>query len=599
MEKILNIGVVAHVDVGKSTLVDALLSQCGALKEEIVNAQIMDSNDLEKERGITIYSKNCSIKYKDYKINIVDTPGHADFSSEVERIIKTVDTVILMVDSKEGVMPQTRFVLEQALKNNLNPILFINKIDKPDARIDEVVDMTFDLFVELGANMEQLDFPIVYGMAKKGIAKLNVTDEDVNIYPLLDTIIENTEVYKGNENDPVLLQVSSLIYDDYLGRLGVGRISRGILKSGMAVTISKNNGEIEKTKIGKVFVNEGITRKEVKEARFGDIVTFVSSPKIEIGDTICDPEHVEPLPPIVIEEPTLSMNFLVNTSPFAGRSGKFLTNRHIKERLDRELETNVGLKVEELSVSDGFKVSGRGELHLSILLENMRREGYELGVSKPEVLYKEINGEKCEPFEEVFVNCPNDYAGTIINDLNERKGIMDSMTSDESYTKMTFFVPTRGLIGYRSAFITNTKGEGIMVRSFKDYRPCVGELKGRKNGVLVSMEDGKTMAYSLFNLSDRGTMIVGPSTEVYKGMIIGINNRDNDLNVNPCKNKQLTNTRASGSDEALTLIKPKEFSLEEALEFIAEDELVEVTPDAIRLRKKILDDKERYKNKAN
>ena len=598
MEKILNIGVVAHVDVGKSTLVDALLSQCGALKEEIVNAQIMDSNDLEKERGITIYSKNCSIKYKDYKINIVDTPGHADFSSEVERIIKTVDTVILMVDSKEGVMPQTRFVLEQALKNNLNPILFINKIDKPDARIDEVVDMTFDLFVELGANMEQLDFPIVYGMAKKGIAKLNVTDEDVNIYPLLDTIIENTEVYKGNENDPVLLQVSSLIYDDYLGRLGVGRISRGILKSGMAVTISKNNGEIEKTKIGKVFVNEGITRKEVKEARFGDIVTFVSSPKIEIGDTICDPEHVEPLPPIVIEEPTLSMNFLVNTSPFAGRSGKFLTNRHIKERLDRELETNVGLKVEELSASDGFKVSGRGELHLSILLENMRREGYELGVSKPEVLYKEINGEKCEPFEEVFVNCPNDYAGTIINDLNERKGIMDGMTSDESYTKMTFFVPTRGLIGYRSAFITNTKGEGIMVRSFKDYRPCVGEIKGRKNGVLVSMEDGKTMAYSLFNLSDRGTMIVGPSTEVYKGMIIGINNRDNDLNVNPCKNKQLTNTRASGSDEALTLIKPKEFSLEEALEFIAEDELVEVTPDAIRLRKKILDDKERYKNKS-
>ncbi len=599
MDKILNIAIVAHVDVGKSTLVDALLSECGALKEEIVNAQIMDSNDLEKERGITIYSKNCSIKYKDYKINIVDTPGHADFSSEVERIIKTVDTVVLMVDSKEGVMPQTRFVLEQALKNNLNPVLFINKIDKPDARIDEVVDMTFDLFVELGASMEQLDFPIVYGMAKKGVAKLNVDDEEVNIFPLLDTIIENTECFKGNENDPVLLQVSSLTYDDYLGRLGIGRISKGVLKSGMNITISKNNGEIEKTKIGKIFVNEGITRKEVKEARFGDIVTFMSSPKIEIGDTICDPEHVEPLPPIVIEEPTLSMNFLVNTSPFAGRSGKFLTNRHIKERLDRELETNVGLKVEELSVSDGYKVSGRGELHLSILLENMRREGYELGVSKPEVLYKEINGEKCEPFEEVFVNCPNDYAGTIINDLNERKGIMDSMTSDDSYTKMTFFVPTRGLIGYRSSFITNTKGEGIMVRSFKDYRPCVGEIKGRKNGVLVSMEDGKTMAYSLFNLSDRGTMIVGPSTEVYKGMIIGINNRDNDLNVNPCKNKQLTNTRASGSDEALTLIKPKEFSLEEALEFIEDDELVEVTPDAIRLRKKILDDKERYKNKTN
>ena len=599
MEKILNIAIVAHVDVGKSTLVDALLSQCGALKEEIVNAQIMDSNDLEKERGITIYSKNCSIKYKDYKINIVDTPGHADFSSEVERIIKTVDTVVLMVDSKEGVMPQTRFVLEQALKNNLNPVLFINKIDKKDARIDEVVDMTFDLFVELNANMEQLDFPIVYGMAKKGIAKLNVEDEDENIFPLLDTIIENTKVYEGSEADPVLLQVSSLTYDDYLGRLGIGRISKGILKSGMNVTISKNNGELEKTKIGKIFVNEGIARKEVKEARYGDIVTFVSSPKIEIGDSVCDPEHIEPLPPIVIEEPTLSMNFLVNSSPFAGQSGKFLTNRHIKERLDRELETNVGLKVEELKDSDGYKVSGRGELHLSILLENMRREGYELGVSKPEVLFKEIDGVKCEPFEEVFINCPNDYSGTIINDLNERKGIMNSIESDESYTKITFFVPTRGLIGYRSAFITNTKGEGIMVRSFKDFRPYVGDIKGRKNGVLVSMEDGKTMAYSLFNLSERGTMIVGPSTDVYKGMIIGIHNRDNDLNVNPCKNKQLTNTRAAGSDEALTLIKPKVFSLEEALEFIEDDELVEVTPDAIRLRKKILDDKERYRMRNN
>lgn len=597
MDKILNIGVVAHVDVGKSTLVDALLSQCGALKEEVVNAQIMDSNDIEKERGITIYSKNCSIKYKDYKINIVDTPGHADFSSEVERIIKTVDTVVLMVDSKEGVMPQTRFVLEKALRNNLNPILFINKIDKQDARIDEVVDMTFDLFVDLGASMEQLDFPIVYGMAKKGIAKLNVEDKDENIFPLLDTIIENTEVYKGNESDPVQLQVSSLTYDDYLGRLGIGRVTRGVIKSGMNVTISKNNGEVEKSKIGKLFVNEGINRVEVSSARYGDIVTFMSSPKIEIGDTICDPEHVEPLSPIVIEEPTLSMNFLVNSSPFAGRSGKFLTNRHIKERLDRELETNVGLRVEELSGSDGYKVSGRGELHLSILLENMRREGYELGVSKPEVLYKEIDGVKCEPFEEVFINLPNDYAGTIINDLNERKGIMHSITSDESYTKITFFVPTRGLIGYRSSFITNTKGEGIMVRSFKDYRPYVGEIRGRKNGVLVSMENGKTMAYSLFNLSDRGTMIVGPSTEVYEGMIIGINNRDNDLNVNPCKNKQLTNTRASGSDEALTLIKPKEFTLEEALEFIADDELVEVTPDAIRLRKKILSEKERYKHK--
>lgn len=595
MEKIINIAVVAHVDVGKSTLVDALLSQCHALDKELTTHQIMDSNDLEKERGITIYSKNCSIRYKDYKINIVDTPGHADFSSEVERIIKTVDTVVLMVDSKEGVMPQTRYVLEKALKNNLNPILFINKIDKKDARIDEVVNMTFDLFVELNANDKQLDFPICYGIAKQGIAKLDENDNSTNIFPLLDTIIENTTPLEGNEKDPVTFQVSTLDYDDYLGRLGIGRISKGVLKQGMTVTISKNDGTLEQSKINKIFVNEGIKRVEVKEARYGEIVIVSSSPNIKVGDTICDPNNVNPLPPIEIEEPTLSMNFLVNSSPFAGRSGKFLTNRHIKERLDRELETNVGLKVEELKDSDGYKVSGRGELHLSILLENMRREGYELSVSKPEVLLKEINGEKYEPFEEVLINTPSDYSGTVINDLNERKGIMTSVTNEENYTKIIFLVPTRGLIGYRSNFITNTKGEGIMVRSFKEFKPYVGPIKKRKNGVLVSMEDGKAMAYSLFNLSDRGTMIIEPGTDVYKGMIIGINNRDNDLNVNPCKNKQLTNTRAAGSDEALTLIKPKVFTLEEALEFIESDELVEITPDAIRLRKKILDDKERYR----
>ena len=599
MEKILNIAVVAHVDVGKSTLVDALLSQCGALGKELDTSQIMDSNDLEKERGITIYSKNCSVRYKDYKINIVDTPGHADFSSEVERIIKTVDTVVLMVDSKEGVMPQTRFVLETALKNDLNPVLFINKIDKKDARIDDVVNMTFDLFVELDANEKQLDFPICYGIAKQGIAKLEVEDESSNIFPLLDTIIENTEMLEGNENDPVRMQISSLLYDDYLGRLGVARISEGKVKQGMQVAISKNNGEIVNSKINKIFVNEGISKKEVKEARYGDIVIVQSHPEIEVGDTICDKDNINPMDPIVIEEPTLSMNFLVNSSPFAGRSGKFLTNRHIKERLDKELETNVGLKVEELKDSDGYKVSGRGELHLSILLENMRREGYELSVSKPEVLFKEIDGVKCEPFEEVLVNCPNEYSGTIINDLNERKGIMTSISNDESYTKIIYEVPTRGLIGYRSNFITNTKGEGIMVRSFSSFKPYAGAIKRRKNGVLVSMEDGKTMAYSLYNLSDRGTMIIGPSVDVYKGMIIGIHNRDNDLNVNPCKNKQLTNTRAAGSDDALTLIKPKEFTLEEALEFIEDDEYVEITPDDIRLRKKILDDKERYRNRNN
>lgn len=599
MEKILNIAVVAHVDVGKSTLVDALLNQCGALEKELNTHQIMDNNDLEKERGITIYSKNCSVRYKDYKINIVDTPGHADFSSEVERIIKTVDTVILLVDSKEGVMPQTRFVLEKALNQNLNPVLFINKIDKKDARVDEVVDMTFDLFVDLDANEKQLDFPIVYGIAKQGIAKLDLEEESTNIFPLLDTIIENTEMLNGNESDPVRMQISSLEYDDYLGRLGVGRVQEGVLKAGMNIAISKNNGEIVQSKVNKIFVNEGIKKAEVKEARFGDIVIIQSHPKIEVGDTICHPEHINPMTPITIEEPTLSMNFLVNSSPFAGLSGKFLTNRHIKERLDKELETNVGLKVEELKDSDGYKVSGRGELHLSVLIERMRREGYELSVSKPEVLFKEIDGEKYEPYEEVLINCPNEYSGTIINDLNERKGIMTSLTNDESYTKIVFEVPTRGLIGYRSNFITNTKGEGIMVRSFSSFKPYAGPIKRRKNGVLVSMEDGKTMAYSLFNLSDRGTMIVYPSTDVYKGMIIGINNRDNDLNVNPCKNKQLTNTRAAGSDEALTLIKPKEFTLEEALEFIEDDEYVEITPDAIRLRKKILDDKERYRNRNN
>lgn len=594
-EKIINIAVVAHVDVGKSTLVDALLSQCDALEKDTGEQQIMDSNDLEKERGITIYSKNCSIRYKDYKINIVDTPGHADFSSEVERIIKTVDTVVLLVDSAEGVMPQTRFVLQQALKQNLNPILFINKIDKKDARIDDVVNMTFDLFVELDANDKQLDFPIVYGIARSGIAKLNLEDESNDITPLLDTIISHTDVYTGSEDDPLQLQISSLEYDDYLGRMGIGRITKGVLKSGSMIAISKNDGTVINNRVGKIFVNEGIKKKEVISAKYGEIVIVQTSPDIHVGDTICDINNVNPLDPIEIEEPTLSMNFVVNSSPFAGRSGKFLTNRHIKERLDRELETNVGLKVEPLTNSDGYKVSGRGELHLSILLEKMRREGYELSVSKPEVLYKEIDGVKMEPYEKVIINVPNDYSGTVINDLNERKGIMEELSNNENYTRIVFSVPTRGLIGYRSNFITNTKGEGIMVRSFDDYKPYAGAIKGRKNGVLVSCENGTTMAYSLFNLSDRGTMIVGPSVDVYEGMIIGINNRDNDLNVNPCKNKQLTNTRAAGSDEALTLINPKKFTLEEALEFIEDDEYVEITPDAIRLRKKILDEKERYR----
>lgn len=598
MDKIINFAVVAHVDAGKSTLVDALLKQNGVFRdnEQVVDC-VMDSGDLERERGITITAKNCSIRYKDYKMNIVDTPGHADFSSEIERIIKTVDTVVLLVDSAEGPMPQTRFVLKEALKFGLKPILFINKIDKKDARAEEVVNMTFDLFCELGATDEQLDFKILYGIAKEGIAKYEENDENKDIKPLLDTIIETTEPFKGDKNDPLQFQVSQLDYDDYIGRLGIGRVNKGTIKTGSQVTIVKNDGNIEKTKITKLFINEGIKKKEVTEAYYGDIVTMAGCPDISIGDTICDNNHVEGLPKIEIEKPTLSMNFMVNNSPFAGKSGKFVTSRHIRDRLNFELERNVGLEVEDLPGSDGFKVSGRGELHLSILIENMRREGYELGVSKPEVITKDIDGVKCEPYEKVIVTVPSEYSGTIINDISERKGTMELMEpAEENYVRLEFLVPTRGLIGYRSNFITNTKGEGIMVRSFDSYKPYAGEIIGRKNGVLVSMESGKAFGYALYNLLDRGTMIIEPATEVYEGMIIGINNRENDLNVNPCKNKEFSNTRSSGSDEAIILPKPKTFTLEEALEFIDNDELVEVTPDAIRLRKKILNEKERFRS---
>ena len=598
MEKIINIAVVAHVDAGKSTLVDALLEQNGVFdSHEVVEERVMDSNELEKERGITIYSKNCAIRYKDVKINIVDTPGHADFSSEVERIMRTVDTVVLLVDSAEGPMPQTRFVLSKALEQNLKPILFINKIDKKDARPLEVVDMTFNLFMELNATDEQLDFPIVYGIAKEGIAKLSLDQESHSIEPLLETILKQVEPFKGNPNDPLQLQISNLDYDDYIGRLGIGRINKGKIKNGEVVTLIKNNGKEESFRISKLFVNEGIKRVEKDVAYFGDIVTIAGCADISIGDTICEKGVIDPLPPIHIEKPTLSMNFLVNSSPFAGRSGKYLTSRHIRERLERELQTNVGLVVEELEGSDGFKVSGRGELHLSILLENMRREGYELSVSKPEVLFEERDGKKYEPFEKVIVNVPSEYSGTVINDLQERKATLEVITNNEEndYVHLEFSAPTRGLIGYRSAFITNTKGEGVMVRSFSTYKPYVGAIARRKNGVLVSMENGKALGYSLWNLEDRGTLIIEPATEVYVGMIIGIHNRENDLDVNPCKNKNLTNTRASGSDEAINLTKPKKFTLEEALEFIEDDELVEVTPTDIRLRKKILDPKNRFR----
>ena len=596
MEKIINIAVIAHVDAGKSTLVDAMLKQTGTFSErEEVVSQVMDSDTLERERGITIYSKNCSINYKGIKINIVDTPGHADFSSEVEIIMKTVDTVILLVDSAEGPMPQTRFVLEKSLEVGLKPILFINKIDKKDARANEVVDMTFDLFLSLNANDEQLNFPIVYGIARDGVATMDLNTEPKDLTPLLDLIVDTVKPYEGSVNDPLQMQVSSLAYDEYIGRLGIGRITRGCIKTGEEIAVARVDGSIEKCRVTKLFTNVGIKRKEVKEAYYGDIVTVAGIPDVSIGETICDKDHIEPMEMIHIEEPTLSMNFLVNSSPFAGRSGKFVTIRHIKDRLDRELETNVGLKVEPLEGLDGYKVYGRGELHLSILLENMRREGYELSVSKPEVIIKEIDGVKCEPFEKVIITLPDEYSGSVINALNERKGILESIESNEGYTKLQFLVPTRGIIGYRSQFINTTKGEGVMVKSFHSYMPYVGKLQSRKNGVLVSMENGKTMGFSLWNLEDRGTLIVTPATEVYVGMIIGINNRIEDLNVNPCKNKQLTNTRASGSDDAITLTPAKKFTLEEALEFIEDDELVEITPDDIRLRKKVLDPKLRFR----
>lgn len=596
MEKIINVAVVAHVDAGKSTLVDALLNQSGAFRSnEEVKDCVMDSNDLERERGITIYSKNCAIRYKDYKINIVDTPGHADFSSEVERVIKTVDTVILLVDSAEGPMPQTRFVLKEALKYNLKPILFINKIDKKDARPEEVVNMTFDLFCELNASDEQLDFPIIYGTARDGIAKYSLDDDSTTIDPLLETIVKQCKPFEGNENDDLQLQISNLGYDDYIGRLGIGRINKGKIKNGEQVTLVKNDGSVENFRISKLYVTEGIKKIEKDVAYYGDIVTIAGCADISIGDTTCKLGTVNPLEPIEIEKPTLSMNFVVNNGPFAGQSGKFLTSRHLKERLERELETNVGLEVEELEGSDGFKVSGRGELHLSILLENMRREGYELCVSKPEVLFKEIDGQKCEPYELVIVNTPNDYSSTIINSLQERKGLLQKLEQEENYTHLEFEVPTRGLIGYRSNFITETKGEGIMVRSFSSYKPYAGNIQNRKNGVLVSMETGKSLGYSLFNLQDRGQLIIGPATDVYIGMIVGINNRDNDLNVNPCKNKEMSNTRSKSSDEAIALVPPRTFSLEEALEFINDDEYVEITPAVIRLRKKILDPKDRFR----
>ena len=593
-QKIINIAVIAHVDAGKSTLVDAFLKQSGALSknDEEIDC-VMDSNDLERERGITIYSKNCSVFYKDYKINIVDTPGHADFSSEVERIIKTVDTVILLVDSAEGPMPQTRFVLQKSLELGLKPILLINKIDKKDAREEEVVSLVYDLFFDLDANEEQIEFPILYGIAKNGIVKVNESDPDNGIIPLFETIINHTLAYPDLDDEPVQMQVSNLAYDEYIGRLGIGRVYKGTLRTGEQVILCKNDGKQERCVITKLFNYEGIKRTPIKEAHSGDIVIIAGIPDLSIGETICDKDHIDPLPPIHIDEPTLSMNFMVNTSPFAGRSGKYVTSRNLKERLERELEVNVGLKVEATDSTDTFKVSGRGELGLTILIENMRREGYELAISKPQVIYKYIDGKRYEPIEKVICEVPIQYEGTTISKLNLRNGEMIDMVERNNYATITFKVATRALIGFRSDFVNFTRGEGILIRSFEDYEPYQGEINTRTNGVMVSNATGTAMKYSIFNLQERGSFFIGPQTEVYEGMIVGICSRDMDMPVNPTKNKTMTAVRSTGHDDAMLLTPPIQLTLEYALEFISDDELVEVTPDAIRLRKRYLTDLER------
>lgn len=600
MSKIINIAVIAHVDAGKSTLVDAFLDQSGIFRENEEKVDcIMDSDAIERERGITIYSKNCSIKYEDYKINIVDTPGHADFSSEVERIIKTVDTVILLVDSSEGPMPQTRFVLKKSLEQGLNPILLINKIDKKDARIDEVIEMTYELFMDLEANDEQLDFPILYGIAKKGMVTEDPGEDSGSIKPLLETIVKHCDPYPDRNGEHLQLQISALDYDAYLGRLGVGRITKGVLKENQQVVVYNRQEELVTKKIASVFTYEGLGRAKVKEAGSGEIVVVSGIDDISIGETICDPEDPMPLEMIKIDDPTIAMNFMVNSSPFAGEEGKYLTSRHIRERLEKELEVNVGLLIEDTESMDTIKVSGRGELHLSILIENMRREGYELAVSRPEVIMKkDASGATLEPVEEVVINTPEVYLGTIISKLNKRKGVLKNMHTKNDFTTLEFVAPTRGLLGYRQEFINDTRGEGTMVRRVYEFQPYKGEIVERVNGVAIAQSNGTATGYALNNIAERVELFIKPGDRVYEGMIVGKNSRSQDMEVNPSKSKKATNMRASGNDDAVKLPPHTEFTLEEALEFIANDELVEVTPSSIRLRKKYLKELERRRNHA-
>ena len=599
MKRIINVAVIAHVDAGKSTLVDGLLDQTGVFNERDEKVeQIMDSNDIERERGITIYSKNASVEYKGVKLNIVDTPGHADFSGEVERIMRNVDTVLLLVDSAEGPMPQTRFVLEKSLKQGLKPILIINKIDKDTARVEEVVDMVLELFMELDATEEQMEFPILYGATKHGYMKKDMNDEDKNLDPLFDVILDHVEPYPHTAEEEALMQITSLKYDNYLGRLGVGRLVQGTLKTKVKYSMINEHGLQKNVAFSKLFINEGLDRKEVTEVMPGDITIVAGIPDITIGDTISEVANPIKLEPIEIEEPTISMNFLVNKSPLAGNEGKKVTLRQVSDRLQKELETNVALRVSALQGDDeGFKVEGRGELHLSVLIENMRRESFELAVSKPRVIYKMIDGKKFEPFEEAVITCADEYSGAVIQQVSERKGIMKDMSPSSGQTRMTFDVPTRGLIGYRQTFITTTRGTGILEKTFAGYKPHAGTVESRKNGVLVSTDKGESMAYSLWKISERGDLFIGPQAKVYEGMIIGINSRSQDMDVNPIKNKQMTNVRSSGADDAIRVPKAIVLSLEEALEFIEPDELVEVTPDSIRLRKIILD--KRYRKRKD
>ncbi len=597
--KLRNVAIIAHVDHGKTTLVDAMLKQSHIFRaNEQVAERVMDSNAIERERGITILSKNTAVMYKDIKINIVDTPGHADFGGEVERVLNMVDGVLLLVDASEGPMPQTKYVLRKALEQGLKPIVVINKIDRPDQRIDDVYDEVLELFMELGADDDQLDFPVVYAIARDGIAKLDLDDESDSLEPLMDLLIKEIPAPQGDVEGPLQMMVTTLDSDEYVGRVAIGRIMRGKIKEGQNVVVISGDGET-KERIGKVYVYQGLKRMEVSEAELGEIVAITGLPSASIGHTVADAENPEALPSINIDEPTLSMTFGVNTSPFAGREGQFVTSRHLRDRLYKETETNVSLRVEETDSPDTFKVSGRGELHLSILIETMRREGYELQIGKPEVIYKEINGQLCEPIENLTIEVPQEFMGTVMESLGTRKAELSNMTELKGYLRLEFTIPARGLIGFRSEFLTNTKGNGIMNHVFHGYAPYKGDIPGRSRGSLVAFEQGETTPYGIYTLQDRGVMFISPNQMVYEGMIIGENTRELDMDVNPCKKKNVSNMRSSSSDEAIRLTPPRLLSLEQALEFINKDEMVEVTPESIRLRKTILDKSQRGRLRKN